>query len=121
MPRLLIVDDHALSSRALSMAMAGLPGLQVVGEATRHDAVHRSARLGPDIVVWHTEDLDRESLGIIRGISARPASGRVLVLCGADLAPLARQALHAGASGFLPDNSRRSVPCPSAVPRSPRA
>jgi hypothetical protein len=74
MPRLLIVDDHPLSGRALGVAMGSLPGLKVIGETTCHDAIRRTVQLAPGIVVWHTEDLDRESLGVIRSISARPAA-----------------------------------------------
>ncbi|MER5539578.1 response regulator transcription factor [Streptomyces mirabilis] len=102
---MLIVDDHPLSGRALGVTMGSLPGLKVMGETTRHDAIRRTVQLAPDVVVWHTEDLDRESLGVIRSISTRPAASRVLVLGAADVVPLALKALRAGASGFLPDSS----------------
>jgi len=100
--RILIVDDHAVVRRGIRSLLESHNGWEVCGEATTgRDAVEQSRRLKPDIVVM---DL---SLPELNGLDAtwqilkdRPAT-EVLVLTMHHSEELARDALQAGARGYV--------------------
>ena len=100
--RLLVVDDHALFRRGLTMLLALHPELLVVGEAAdASEAQRRALELQPDVIL-----LDNHLPGV-RGVDALPglreAAPRariVMLTVSEDEADLAG-ALRNGANGYL--------------------
>ena len=100
--RLLVVDDHALFRRGLTMLLALHPELLVVGEAAdASEAQRRALELQPDVIL-----LDNHLPGV-RGVDALPglreATPRariVMLTVSEDEADLAG-ALRNGAHGYL--------------------
>jgi len=103
MPRLLLVDDHALFRTSLSMVLdAMLPDWTVIQAGTMGDALTQ-CRMGfnPDLAVLdlHLPDV-QGAAGIAAWRRAMPGVG-VLVLSGTDDNQLIDAALQAGAMAFL--------------------
>jgi DNA-binding NarL/FixJ family response regulator len=106
--RVLLAEDHTLVRAGLRALLERLPNIEVVGEAEHGgEALKLAAQLRPDVVLM---DL---SMPILNGVEAtrramklkpRP---RVLVLSMHDEIEYVRQALAAGASGYLIKNARR--------------
>ena len=100
--RVLLAEDHTLVRAGLRALLDGMPNIEVVGEAEHGgEALALAAQLRPDVVVM---DL---SMPILNGIEAtrravklRPRP-RILVLSMHDDTEYVRQALNAGASGYL--------------------
>lgn len=100
--RLLVVDDHSLFRRGLTMLLAQHDALQVVGEAAdAGEAQRRAQELQPDVIL-----LDNHLPGV-RGVDALPGlreaapRARVMMLTvSEDEADLA-SALRQGANGYL--------------------
>jgi DNA-binding NarL/FixJ family response regulator len=100
--RVVLADGHALVRAGLRALLDSMPYIEVVGEAEHGgEALKLAAQLRPDVVVM---DL---SMPILNGIEAtrravklkpRP---RILVLSMHEDAEYVRQALSAGASGYL--------------------
>jgi DNA-binding NarL/FixJ family response regulator len=105
--RVLLAEDHALVRAGLRALLDTLPNIEVVGEAEHGgEALKLIAQLHPDVVLM---DL---SMPILNGIEAtrramklkpRP---RILVLSMHDETEYVREALTAGASGYLLKNAR---------------
>ncbi|MDM7891263.1 response regulator [Curtobacterium caseinilyticum] len=100
--RVLLVDDHALVRQGLRAVLATTDDCTVVGEAaTGEEAVDRAAETAPDVVVM---DLSMPGEGGVvataRLRTAMPAV-RVLVLTTFSDDRRVRDALAAGATGYL--------------------
>lgn len=97
-----IADDHALVRQGLRSTIEGMPGFLVVGEAANgREAVAQATKLRPHIVVLDIgmpEMNGIEATGRIR--EALPQT-EVLILTMHESDELTRQALAAGARGFL--------------------
>ncbi|OPC77078.1 DNA-binding response regulator [Embleya scabrispora] len=100
--RVVLVDDQELIRAGLGMVIAGLPDLEVVGEAgTGTRAVELAARLRPDVVVMDIRMPDMDGIEATRIITAECPATRVLVLTTFDDDENVYGALRAGAAGFL--------------------
>lgn len=100
--RVLLVDDHALVRQGLRAVLATTDDCTVVGEAaTGEEAVDRAAETAPDVVVM---DLSMPGEGGVAATArlrtAMPAV-RVLVLTTFSDDRRVRDALAAGATGYL--------------------
>ena len=100
--RLLVVDDHTLFRRGLTMLLALHAELQVVGEAgDASEAQHRARELQPDLIL-----LDNHLPGV-RGVDALPGlreaapRARVLMLTVSEDEDDLAAALRQGANGYL--------------------
>jgi DNA-binding NarL/FixJ family response regulator len=99
--RVLVVDDEALLRTAFSALINAEDDLQVVGEAADgRQAVERTARLVPDVVVMDIRMPVMDGIEATRAITSRPGRTRVLILTTFDLDEYVFEALRAGASGF---------------------
>jgi len=101
--RLLIADDHALVRDALSAFLSREPDLQVDAAETLTEAVGRIEAEGPfDLVLLDYEMPGMDGLaGLGRALGLN--GGRpVALMSGAASRQVAREALDAGAAGFLP-------------------
>jgi DNA-binding NarL/FixJ family response regulator len=100
--RVVLADDQQLIRTALSMVLAELDDVEVVGEAaTGEEAVRLVAELAPDVVVM---DIRMPGMGGIEAtdhITRDEPDTRVVVLTTFDDDDYVYGALRAGASGFL--------------------
>lgn len=100
--RILIVDDHQLAREGLKSVLAG-DGLEVVGEATSgEEAVELVTRLQPDVVLMDVRlGSGIDGLEATRRIAALGLPSRVLMLSLHDMPAYVREALAAGAAGYV--------------------
>lgn len=100
--RILIVDDHQLAREGLKSVLTG-DGLEVVGEATSgEEAVDLVARLQPDVVLMDVRlGPGIDGLEATRRIAALGLPSRVLMLSLHDMPAYVREALAAGAAGYV--------------------
>ena len=101
--RLLIADDHALVRDALSAFLSREPELQVATSDSLTEAVCRIEGEGPyDLVLLDYEMPGMDGLaGLARALSLNGGKP-VALMSGAAGRQIARDALDAGAAGFLP-------------------
>ncbi|MDP9868146.1 MULTISPECIES: response regulator transcription factor [Streptosporangium] len=105
--RLLIADDESLLRMAFRMVFEAEPGLEVAGEAGDGDEAARMARLlRPDVVLMDVRMPGVDGIEATRRIVRDSPRSRVLILTTFDLDEYAFAGLKAGASGFLPKNTR---------------
>jgi DNA-binding NarL/FixJ family response regulator len=102
MPRILIVDDHALFRDGLKLLLHSRAATSVVGEAdSGPHAVSLAGELLPDIVILDIAMPGGNGLDAIpRILSASPES-KVIALSTYDDARMATEALEAGAKGYI--------------------
>lgn len=100
--RILIVDDHQLAREGLKSVLAG-DGLEVVGEATSgEEAVDLVTRLQPDVVLMDVRlGPGIDGLEATRRIAALGLRSQVLMLSLHDMPAYVREALAAGAAGYV--------------------
>jgi DNA-binding NarL/FixJ family response regulator len=107
--RVVLCDDHPIVREGLRLVLGATAGIDVVGEADGHDDVFdvvHAAR--PDIVLLDLTLGSRDGVPLIRDLRARFPSVRVVVLTMHRDAETVRQALLAGAFGYLVKGGRSS-------------
>jgi DNA-binding NarL/FixJ family response regulator len=98
----LLVDDHAIVRDGLRMVLEAEPGIAVVGEAADGaEALARAEALRPDVVVLDLIMPGIDGLATLRQWRARALPGRILVLTSSADDLRVREALQAGATGYL--------------------
>lgn len=100
--RILVVDDHEVVRLGVRALLESHPGWQVCAEAIDgRDAVEKATSLSPDVVILGLEMPGLNGIDATRQIRQRSPGTEVLVLT-ADVSELrAREALEAGARGYL--------------------
>ncbi|WP_205697691.1 response regulator transcription factor [Conexibacter sp. SYSU D00693] len=102
MPKVLIADDVAGVRRTLRAVLDEAAGLDVVGcAADGGEAVERTLRLQPDVVLMDVRMPGVDGIEAIRRLRAAGSRARVLVLTTSDMDDVVQDALEAGALGFL--------------------
>ena len=100
--RILIADDHGVLRAGLHALLNAEPDLEVVGEASDgHEALRLASELRPDIVLL---DLVMPGLGgieVARQLKKTLPDTRTLVLTVHEDVGLLREAIQAGAAGYL--------------------
>jgi DNA-binding NarL/FixJ family response regulator len=100
--RVLIVDDDALVRAGLTMLLAGVDDIEVVGEAANGSEVeHAVAEYQPDVVLMDIRMPGMDGLAATEVVRGRDRSPEVIVLTTYDTDDHVLRALRAGASGFL--------------------
>jgi DNA-binding NarL/FixJ family response regulator len=100
--RILIVDDHPLVRRGLTVLINGESDLTVCAEAaTRRDGLGAIAAARPDLVIADLSLDGGDGLELVREIRSRHAGLRVLVLTMHDAPIYVRRAFQAGADGYV--------------------
>jgi DNA-binding NarL/FixJ family response regulator len=98
----LLVDDHALVRRGFRRLLEDDPAITVVGEASEaEDAVRQALALEPDVVVMDCAMPGANGLVATKSIVERLPRTRVLMLSMHSEGTLVRQALSAGARGYV--------------------
>ena len=100
--RVLIVDDHEIVRKGLSMLISRQDDLQVVGEVgTAGEAVERARELSPDVVVLDIRLPDGSGIEACRDIRADDSNVKVLMLTSYSDEEAVMGSIMAGASGYL--------------------
>jgi DNA-binding NarL/FixJ family response regulator len=109
--RVLLVDDHAIVREGLRALLEEEGGFAVAGEAADGERAVAAAReLAPDVVLMDLLMPGVDGLEALRRIRAADPEARVLVLTSAQDDRAVREAIDAGAVGFLfKDVSRRDL------------
>jgi DNA-binding NarL/FixJ family response regulator len=100
--RVVLVDDHHLVREGLRLVLGAADGIDVVGEAEGfRDAMEVLAVTPTDVVLLDLGLADAVGFEVLRAIRARRPAVRVLVLTMHRDPETVRQALHAGAAGYV--------------------
>jgi two-component system response regulator NreC len=98
----LIADDHAVVRAGLRALLGAEPSLELVGEASGGvEAVELALRLRPDILLLDMSMPDQDGLAVTRQVRAQVPAARILILTVHEDVGLLREAIKAGASGYV--------------------
>ena len=100
--RLLIADDHEIVREGLRNLLSNSPEIEVAGEASNGiEAVELTLKLKPDVLLLDLMMPSQNGIATIQALRERKCPTRILVLSSfADDAQV-REALSAGAEGYL--------------------
>jgi len=100
--RILIADDHEVVRRGLCTLLRAREGWEICGEATDgREAVEMAKQLQPDVVILDIGMPNLNGLAATRQLSQMDPSCRIIVLTITDSDQVIREALDAGARGFV--------------------
>jgi two-component system, NarL family, response regulator LiaR len=100
--RVLVVDDHAIVRKGICALLGTEQGIEVVGEAKEgEEAVCKTARLRPEVVLMDLVMPGMDGLEAIRRILADQPEARILVLTSFAGDDKVFAAIRAGALGYL--------------------
>jgi DNA-binding NarL/FixJ family response regulator len=104
--RIVIADDHALLRAGLRGLLAGLEGVEVVGEAADGlQALELVKSLRPDLLMTDIAMPGLDGLGLTEAVAREVETTRVLILSMHTEPEYADRALRAGAAGYLVKDS----------------
>jgi two-component system response regulator NreC len=100
--RVLIVDDHAVVRSGLRLLLAQEPDIEPVGEAgTGREAVFEARTLKPHVILMDVVMPDQTGLEVLPTLLHENPDAKVLLLSMQDDPRYVREALAAGASGYV--------------------
>ncbi len=104
--KVLLVDDHALVRRGFRRMLEDEPSFQVVGEASDGlEAVQLAEQLKPEVIVMDCALPQVNGIEASRRILAKQPETAILMLSMHSEDTLVRQALEAGAKGYVLKNA----------------
>ena len=104
--RILVADDHEVIRRGVRALLAAGAGCEICGEAVDgQDAVEKAHQLRPDLVIMDVSMPNLNGLEATRVIRRSLPTTQVLILTQHDSQEMMRQALNAGARGFVVKSS----------------
>jgi len=107
MPRVLIADDDDLMRAGLAQLLSTDATIEVVGHAaTGREAIDRTRRLQPDVVLMDVRMPDLDGIAATAALTAEAPAARVLILTTFEQDDYIFGGLRAGASGFLLKRTR---------------
>lgn len=121
--RVALVDDHHLIREGLRLVLEGEPGFTIVGEAADHaSAIDLVMTEHPDVLVLDLTFPEGDAMPLLRGLRTRRSDLRIVVLTMHSDPETVRQALAAGAAGYLIKGaqSRELIEAIRAVARGER-
>lgn len=121
--RVALVDDHHLIREGLRMVLLGEDGFEIVGEASDHaSAIELVAAHKPHVLVLDLTFPEGDAMPLLRELRARHPWLRIVVLTMHSDPETVRQALAAGAAGYMVKGaqSRELVEAIRAVARGDR-
>ncbi len=109
MTRILIADDHDVVRTGLRTILEAQPGWEVVGDvANGRDAIDQAVATRPDVAVLDYGLPLVNGIEVTRQIRTRVSGIEVLIFTMHDTDDLIREALEAGARGFLLKSDAKS-------------
>jgi DNA-binding NarL/FixJ family response regulator len=100
--RILVADDHEVVRRGLCTLLQGHDGWEICGEASDgREAVEKAKQLKPDVVIIDVGMPNLNGLAATRQLMQQDAECKVIVLTITDADQVIREALDAGARGFV--------------------
>jgi DNA-binding NarL/FixJ family response regulator len=100
--RILIADDHEVVRRGLCMLLETHEGWEICGEAKDgRQAVEMAKQLKPDVVILDIGMPNLNGLAATRQLALQNPQQRIIVLTITDSDQVIREALNAGARGFV--------------------
>jgi len=100
--RILLADDHEIVRRGLCALLQNHEGWEVCGEATDgREAVEKAKQLKPDVVILDVGMPNLNGLDATRQLVQYDPNFKVIVLTITDSDQVIREALDAGARGFV--------------------
>jgi DNA-binding NarL/FixJ family response regulator len=100
--RVALVDDHHLIREGLRLVLQGDPGFEIVGEAADHaSAVDLVVAERPDVLLLDLTFPEGDALPLLRALRSRRPDLKVIVLTMHSDPETVRQALAAGAAGYM--------------------
>jgi two-component system, NarL family, response regulator NreC len=100
--RILLTDDHAILRAGLRLLIDNQPDLEVVGEAGNgQEALDKAKALRPDLILLDLSMPEVDGLTVLPSLIAALPQTRVLILTMHDDVTHLRQALEAGAAGYV--------------------
>jgi DNA-binding NarL/FixJ family response regulator len=119
--RILVVDDHEVVRRGLCMLLQGHEGWEICGEAADgREAVEKAKQLMPDVVILDVGMPNLNGLAATRQLMHLNSGFKIIVLTITDVNEVIREALDAGAKGFVlkSDAARDLVSAVEALQRN---
>jgi len=105
--KVLIVDDHTVVRQGLRLLMESQPDIAVVGEAAGgEEALNLIKDLAVDVILLDLIMPNMSGLDVLRELQKQNIASRVLVLTSSLDDHIVRQAIQAGAHGYLLKTSR---------------
>jgi len=100
--RILIADDHELVRRGLCSLLQSQEGWEICGEANDgREAVEKAKQVRPDVVILDVGMPNLNGLAATRQLLQQNPQQKVIVLTITDSDQVIREALDAGARGFV--------------------
>src|SRR5271170_168617 len=119
--RILIADDHEVIRRGLSTLLQAHEGWEVCGEARDgRETVEMARQLKPDVVILDIGMPNLNGLAATRQLAQQNPQQKIIVLTITDSDEVIREALNAGARGFVlkSDAARDLVSAVEALQRN---
>jgi len=105
--RIALVDDHHLVREGVRLVLSGAEGFEVVGEAATHqEAFDLVSRTRPDVLLLDLTFPEGDGLPLLRALKSLQPSLRVVILTMDRGSETVRQALLAGAHGYIVKGAR---------------
>jgi len=102
MPRILIADDHAIVRTGLRTLLQSETSLELVGEASGgYEAIDLVAETSPDILLLDLSMPDLDGIAVTKQLKPKYPKLRILILTIHEDEALVREAIKAGASGYI--------------------
>jgi len=119
--RILVADDHEVVRKGLCTLLQAHEGWEICGEAIDgRDAVEKAKALKPDVVILDVGMPNLNGLAATRQLLQHDAGYKIIVLTITDADQVIREALDAGARGFVlkSDAARDLVSAVEALQRN---
>ena len=100
--RVLVADDHEVVREGILALLQAEPGIRICGEATNGpDAISKTLRLKPDVVVLDIGLPGISGLTAARRISAEAPNTKILIFTLHDSEQVLKEVLASGARGYV--------------------